>query len=393
MKHSDERILTTHTGSLPRPERLLTVLMDKESGKAALPADFDALAADAVSAIVARQRACGIDIINDGEQAKPDYSTYIKDRLSGFDGETVAIPVSRDARDFPAFFAAAADSAIGRTVARPACTGPIAWRDFGAADEDIARFKAAIGTQATQAGGAGTEQFMSAVSPGQAARFLGNRYYDSHEAYLRALGAVLKREYDAIAAAGFILQLDCPDLASGWNNQFADLTLAEFGDIVRLHLDVLEEATRDVPASQLRLHLCWGNYEGPHNHDIPLEEILRPVLASRAMAVSFEGANPRHEHEWRVFRDIALPEGKIIIPGVLDSTSNFIEHPDLIADRICRYAALVGRENVIAGTDCGFATFAGRLQVHPDITWAKLAAMAEGARRASDRLWGRSGGG
>jgi 5-methyltetrahydropteroyltriglutamate--homocysteine methyltransferase len=217
---------------------------------------------------------------------------------------------------------------------------------------------------------------------------MGNRYYDSHEAYLRALGAVLKKEYDAIAKAGFVLQVDCPDLGSGWNNQFADLSLPQFRKIVDLHLAVLDEATRDVPPEQLRLHLCWGNYPGPHHHDIPLREIIEPVLRSRAAAISFEGANPRHEHEWRIFKDVKLPAGKLLIPGVLDSTSNFIEHPELIADRLVRYASVVGRENVIAGTDCGFATFAGRLTVHPTIAWAKMQAMRDGAALATKTLWG-----
>jgi 5-methyltetrahydropteroyltriglutamate--homocysteine methyltransferase len=383
MIRSEERILTTHTGSLPRPPELLSLLMARERGESVATDRFEAAASEAIRAVVARQRACGIDIVNDGELAKPDYSTYIKDRLEGFGGETVAIPTGRDARDFPAFFAE--QGPASHTAMRPACDGPIRWRDRQAVHTDIDRLATALAAQGTNAG---SDRFMSAVSPGQAARFLGNRYYDSHEAYVRALGAVLKDEYDAIAQAGFILQVDCPDLASGWNNQFGDLTLAQFGDIVRLHLEVLDEATRDVPADRLRLHLCWGNYEGPHNHDIALAEIIGPVLASRATGFSFEGANPRHEHEWRIFREVTLPEGKVIIPGVLDSTSNFIEHPELIADRLCRYASLVGREQVIAGTDCGFATFAGRLQVHPDIVWAKCQAMAEGAAIASRRLWG-----
>jgi 5-methyltetrahydropteroyltriglutamate--homocysteine methyltransferase len=230
---------------------------------------------------------------------------------------------------------------------------------------------------------------MTAVSPGQAARFLGNRFYKSHEEYLRALAAVLKDEYDAIAQAGFTLQVDCPDLASGWNNQFADATLPQFREVVRLHLEVLDEATRGVPPERLRLHLCWGNYAGPHTHDIPMREILDLVFASRASAVSFEGANPRHEHEWRALRDVKLPPGKQVIPGVIDSVSNFVEHPRAVADRIIRYAEVAGRENVVAGTDCGFATFAGSQYVHPTVVWAKLAALAEGARIASQELWGR----
>lgn len=380
MKRSSERILTTHTGSLPRPDDLLAMIEAREAGKPADPGAFDPRVRASIGEVVRKQVGVGVDIVNDGEYGKPDYSTYIKDRLSGFEGEPMTMPVSRDARDFPGFFASRSFLGSSGTT-RPTCTGPIAWRDFTAVQRDIDNLKAAM-----PASGA-TEFFMSAVSPGQAARFMGNRYYPSHEAYLRALASVLKDEYTAIARAGFVLQVDCPDLGSGWNNQFADATLAEFRKVVQLHLDVLDEATGDVPPEQLRLHLCWGNYPGPHNHDLPLREIIGPVLASRASAISFEGANPRHEHEWKIFKDLELPPGKLLIPGVLDSTSNFIEHPELICDRLLRYASAVGRENVIAGTDCGFATFAGRLVVHPEIAWAKLAAMAEGARMASKVLW------
>jgi 5-methyltetrahydropteroyltriglutamate--homocysteine methyltransferase len=228
---------------------------------------------------------------------------------------------------------------------------------------------------------------MTSVSPGQVARFQDNVYYKSDEEYLWALGNVLKDEYKAIADAGFVLQLDCPDLGSGWNNQFRDQTLEEFRKTVGLHLEVLDAATKDIPADRMRLHLCWGNYEGPHNHDIPLKEIIEPVLKTRPQAVSFEGANPRHEHEWSVFQDVKLPDGKIVIPGVIDSTSNFIEHPEVVAQRIERYATVAGRENVIAGVDCGFATFAGAPTVMPRIAWAKLGSLVEGARIASQRLW------
>jgi 5-methyltetrahydropteroyltriglutamate--homocysteine methyltransferase len=266
-------------------------------------------------------------------------------------------------------------------LARPKCNGPIAWKDFEAVRRDIENLKAAAGSS--------DQVFMTAVSPGQVARFQGNSYYKSDEEYLWALADVLKDEYKAIADAGFTVQLDCPDLGSGWNGQFRALTLAEFRKIVDLHLDVLNAATRDIPAERMRLHLCWGNYEGPHHHDIPLREIIEPVLRARPAAVSFEGANPRHEHEWNVFADVKLPDGKRIIPGVIDSTTNFIEHPELVAQRIARYAGLVGRENVIAGVDCGFATFAGTPTVLPAIAWAKLGALTEGARIASERLWAR----
>lgn len=382
MKRGADRILTTHTGSLPRPPALLELLLAGERGEKVDAASFERQAVAAVQDIVRRQKEIGIDLVNDGEQSKPDYSTYIKNRLTGFEGEMVTLPVSRDAREFPEYFAA---QRMGSTVSnRPCCTGPIGWRDRAAVDHDIARFKAGLSAAGLPNDGA----FMTAVSPGQAARFLGNRYYKTHEDYLRALAAMLKEEYDAIVAAGFDLQVDCPDLASGWNNQFADHSLPRFRDIVRLHLDILDDAVRDVPPERLRLHLCWGNYAGPHNHDIPLREIVEPVLRSRATVISFEGANPRHEHEWRVFEEVKLPPGKVVMPGVLDSVSNFVEHPCVVADRIVRFAQAVGRENVIAGTDCGFATFASSATIHPSIVWAKLGALVEGARIASAELWG-----
>ena len=381
MQRSIDRILTTHTGSLPRPDDLLATLLAREKGERIDTVRFQGRARAAVAEVVKKQIDCGIDVVNDGEQGKPDYSTYIKNRLTGFEGAPAPMPEARDARDFPEFFADTQRWG-GISTVRPTCVAPIAWKDFAAVETDIANFKAAIGSNPAR------DYFMTAVSPGQAARFLGNTFYPSHEAYLRALANVLKDEYSAIAKAGFVLQVDCPDLGSGWNNQFSRLTLPEFRKIVALHLEVLDEATKDVPPEQLRLHLCWGNYPGPHHHDIPLREIIGPVLASRATGISFEGANPRHEHEWKVFREFRLPEGKLVIPGVLDSTSNFIEHPEVVADRILNYASVVGRENVIAGTDCGFATFAGRLTVHPQIVWAKLQAMAEGARIASKQLWG-----
>lgn len=376
------RIRTTHTGSLPRPAALLALLQATERGDPVAAAGIAAEADAAVRAVVRRQAEIGIDFLNDGEQGKPDYSTYIKHRLTGFEGEGETHPVSRDARDFPEFFAATSRlTSLG--AARPACTGPIAWRDQAALGSEVARFAASLADSGVPA----ARGFMTAVSPGQAARFLGNRYYPTHEAYLRALGAALKFEYDAIVAAGFVLQVDCPDLASGWNNQFADRSLAEFRDIVRLHLAVLDEALADIPPDRVRLHLCWGNYAGPHNHDIPLADILDLVLGARADMISFEAANPRHEHEWRAFRDIDLPPGTILIPGVLDSVSNFVEHPRIVADRLLRFAEIVGGDRIIAGTDCGFATFASSATVHPTIVWAKLAVLVEGAAIASRELW------
>jgi 5-methyltetrahydropteroyltriglutamate--homocysteine methyltransferase len=378
MKRSTDRILTTHCGSLPRPDDLLSMLMQRERGELQDLQAFNARVRESIAECVRRQTQAGIDIVNDGEWSKPDYSTYVKNRFTGFGGESTPGDTSRDMIDFPEFAPFRRGVGVNQS-ARPKCNGPIAWKDFEAVKADIANLKAAAGEAA--------EVFMTAVSPGQVARFQGNEYYKSDEEYLWALGNVLKDEYEAIAGAGFVLQLDCPDLASGWNNQFRSLSLEQFRRVVDMHLEVLDAAIKDIPPERVRLHLCWGNYEGPHHHDIPLSEIIGPVLKARAGAVSFEGANPRHEHEWRVFEDVKLPDGKLIIPGVIDSTTNFIEHPELVAQRIERYTGVAGRENVIAGVDCGFATFAGAPTVLPAITWAKLASLAEGARIASDRLW------
>jgi 5-methyltetrahydropteroyltriglutamate--homocysteine methyltransferase len=382
MKRSTDRILTTHVGSLPRPQDILDLLLAKDAGKLTDPSAFEARIRQGVRECVQLQRDAGLDVINDGEWSKPDYSTYVKDRFTGFEGpetsQSAMVTTSRDMSDFPEFAPFRRGAGLAQ-ITRPMCNGPIAWKDFSAVQRDIDNLKAAAGDA--------TEMFMTAVSPGQVARFQGNVYYKTDEEYLWALGNVLKDEYKAITDAGFVLQLDCPDLGSGWNNQFSNLTLEEFRKVVDMHLEVLDAATADIPPDRMRLHLCWGNYEGPHNHDIPLNEIIGPVLRSRSAAVSFEGANPRHEHEWAVFQDVKLPDGKLVIPGVIDSTTNFIEHPELVAQRIERYAGVVGRENVIAGVDCGFATFAGSPTVVPSITWAKLAALAEGARIASGRLW------
>ena len=350
------RIRTTHTGSLPR-----------EGGDVR----------DAVREVVRKQRESGIDIVNDGEQGRRHYATYICDRLTGFADEPVPYPLPRDQRAFPEFEAYLRARGVHRPGGPP-CVGPVAWRDFDAVRRDIDNLRAAAGD--------GGEVFMSSVSPGQVARIMKNRHYASEEEYLRALGAVLKDEYRAIVGAGFVLQLDCPDLAAGWNNLPDEVSVADFLRMVRLHVEVLNEATRELPPERMRLHVCWGNYAGPHNHDIELREILELVLEARPAGLSLEGANPRHAHEWKVFRDVPLPAGKTLIPGVIDTTTNFIEHPALVAQRICRYAEAVGRDNVIAGTDCGFAS-TGSSTVLPAIAWAKLRTLVEGARLASQQLW------
>jgi 5-methyltetrahydropteroyltriglutamate--homocysteine methyltransferase len=357
---------------------LTATLEALDAGTVPDPAVFEARVRYAVTEVVRQQVEAGVDIINDGEQGKVGYSTYVRHRLTGFSGQST-VPLRADWADFPE---AAARLGRSSAVARPACNGPIDWQDRTAVQEDIANLKAAlVGVQPAEA-------FLTAASPGVIAHFLQNQYYPSRDAYLARLVDVMKEEYDAIYQAGFVLQVDCPDLAMGRHLAFPDLSTPEFLKIAEANIEALNHALRDIPPDRIRLHLCWGNYEGPHHRDIPLKDILGIVLKARAQALSFEGANPRHEHEWVVFREVRLPEEKVIIPGVLDSTTNFIEHPELVAQRLVRYAEVVGRERVIAGTDCGFATFArSNLQVEPEIAWAKLRSMAEGARLASAVLW------
>jgi 5-methyltetrahydropteroyltriglutamate--homocysteine methyltransferase len=380
MKRSVDRILTTHTGSLPRPADLIRSMFAREEG---VPVDGPALAArirTAVAEVVRKQADAGIAVVNDGEVSKPSYATYVKDRLTGFGGASQALQY-QDLVDFPEM-AKRVFGDPGRSRRKtPACTGPIAVRDPGAAQADVDNLKAAVADVAAD------DVFVSAASPGVISLFFRDDHYGSHEAYLFAIADAMRHEYETVARAGFVLQLDCPDLAMGRHIQFAALGLEEFRKMARLHLAALDHAVAGIPPEQLRMHLCWGNYEGPHHYDVPLADLLDLVFAARPQAVSFEAANPRHAHEWKVFERVKVPPGKIIIPGVLDSTTNFIEHPELVAERIARYARLVGRENVIAGTDCGFGTWVGQAAVDPDIAWAKLASLAEGARLASRELW------
>jgi 5-methyltetrahydropteroyltriglutamate--homocysteine methyltransferase len=378
MKRSTDRILTTHTGSLPRPRDLATMLETLDAGTMPDPAAFEARVRGAVADVVRAQVEAGIDVVNDGEQGKVGYSTYVRHRLTGFGGQST-VGSRADWADFPE---AAARGERRSTISRPACDGPIEWKDRTAVQKDLANLRAAVDAAPP------TEAFMTAASPGVIAHFLPNRHYPSREAYLARLVDVMKEEYDAIHRGGFLLQVDCPDLGMGRHLAFPDLSNAEFVKVAEANVEALNHALRDIPPDRMRLHLCWGNYEGPHHRDIPLREILRTVLKARPQALSFEGANPRHEHEWVVFRELRLPDDRLIIPGVLDSTTNFIEHPELVAQRLVRYAEVVGRERVMAGTDCGFATFARTVnQVEPEIAWAKLRSMAEGARLASRELW------
>jgi 5-methyltetrahydropteroyltriglutamate--homocysteine methyltransferase len=379
MKRSTERILTTHTGSLPRPAQLTEQLVKVDRGElAGDDAGLHEQVAAAVAEVVRRQAAAGVAVVNDGEAGKIGYSTYVKERLAGFGGEDVGLTsFPPDFAEFPDYHA---KLMAGVTMRMPACVGPLSYRGHDAVRADIANLQAAL------AGSAADDAFMSAASPGVIAVFLANRHYATDEDYLFALADAMKEEYDAIHRAGIVLQIDCPDLAMA-RHMLGDETLEDFRSRIERHVEAINRATRDIPPEEMRLHLCWGNYAGPHRHDVPLGDIIDVVLRARPVGISFEGANPRHEHEWLVFEETALPDEKFLIPGVLDSTTNYVEHPQLVADRIVRYAGLVGRERVMAGTDCGFETFADLLHVDPAITWAKLEAMAQGAELASAQLW------
>jgi 5-methyltetrahydropteroyltriglutamate--homocysteine methyltransferase len=380
MKRSTDRILTTHTGSLPRPPDLLALIQAKEKGELEKLDAFHERVRSAVVEAVQKQAEAGIDVINDGEVGKPGYSTYVKDRLTGFGGASRNTAVQGEAQDFPEWTQRRLGGAQAQ-IMRPAVNGPIAWQDFAAVERDIENLKTAAAEVLP------VELFMSAASPGVIGIFLANDYFPSQEAYLEALASVMRDEYNAIHQAGFVLQLDCPDLAMARHLRFSDRSLEDFRSILQMHVEALNEATRDIPPEGMRMHLCWGNYEGPHHLDVPLKDIIDIVLTARPAAVSFEGANPRHEHEWKVWHEVKLPADKVIIPGVIDSTTNFIEHPELVAERIVRYADVVGRERVIAGVDCGFGTFAGTDTVDSRIVWAKLRSLSEGARIASEELW------
>jgi 5-methyltetrahydropteroyltriglutamate--homocysteine methyltransferase len=382
MKTSTDRILTTHVGSLPRPPELRAMLVAKDQGEPYDAAELAQLVRDAVRGIVRRQAEVGVDIVNDGEMSKPGYSTYIADRLSGFAGHVPALP-RLDTRDHPNFLAAL-ERMTGANVARRAqCVGPIEWRDRAPLASDIANLKEALADVSV------TEGFMTAASPGLVPVFQSNAYYPSHEAYVEAIAAAMQEEYEAIVNAGFVLQLDCPDLAMAHHTSFQELSEADFLKRAAFHVEVLNHALRNVPADRARIHICWGNYEGPHDHDIAFAKVAPILVKAKPQALVVEAANPRHAHEWTVWQETGLPDDKVLIPGVLDTSTNYVEHPDLVAERICRFADIVGRERVIAGSDCGFGTFAGYGKLDPDISFKKLAAMAAGAEIATKRLWNR----
>lgn len=374
------RFLTTHVGSLPREDDLIEIMFAKEDG---LPLDMVAVnehIAAAVQYVVDRQAEAGLDIINDGEQSKPSYATYIKDRLNGFGGTGNSFAF-QDIEDFPTTKDRVFSDPGRKHRKTPACNAPITVKDMTAVDRDAAALSTALAKHP------GKQAFMSAASPGVTALFFRNDYYDSDEDYAFALAEGLRHEYEAIAAQGIILQIDCPDLAMGRHTQFRDLDLSGFRDKMAMNIEALNRATANIAPEQLRMHMCWGNYPGPHHCDVPFRDIIDLVWRARPHAIQFEAANPRHAHEFAMFEDIKLPEGKLLIPGVIECQSNYIEHPELIAQRISRYAHLVGRENVMAGADCGFSIHVGSGSVDRSVVWAKMAALAQGAEIASKQFW------
>jgi len=382
MKRSD-RILTTHTGSLPRPKPLAELLVAKDQGQAYDAAALTAAAREAVRDVVKRQVETGIDIVDDGEMSKPGYSTYIADRLTGFAGHAPRKP-PLDTASYPDFNAAMVRMTGPQTLRRSSCSAPVSLRDRAPMEEDIANLR-----EAAQAAGADAV-FMTSASPGLVTAFQPNNFYPTHQAYVEAIAAAMQPEYEAIYNAGFALQLDCPDLAMAHHTGFQDLSEEEFLKRAALHVEVLNHAVRNIPADSMRLHICWGNYEGPHDHDIPLAKVAPILLKAKPAALVIEAANPRHEHEWSLWRALKLPGDKHLIAGVIDTSTNYVEHPELVAERIERLAGIVGRERVIAGTDCGFGTFAGYGKIDPAIAFKKLAAMVEGAAIASKRLWAKA---
>jgi 5-methyltetrahydropteroyltriglutamate--homocysteine methyltransferase len=383
MKRSTERILVTHAGTLPRAADVMEMNLAKNEGKGYDHDAYSKRIQSAVDDVVLKQVECGIDIVNDGEQAKSNFSRYTRERLSGFvEGEPDPAyrPTSifaRDAVDFPEYFNRGGRTSIGHHSRVFYCAEPIKYIGHDAVKSDIEHFKNALEDVRIE------EAFLPAVAPGTMEHWMKNQYYADEEAYLFAIADAMHEEYKAIVEAGFILQIDDPDLADAWQMQ-SQMSLAEYRKYAEVRIDALNHGLRDLPVDRVRFHMCWGSYHGPHKYDIPLRDIVDLILKVRAGAYSIEASNPCHEHEWRVWQETKLPDGKILIPGVAGHYSDFIEHPQAIADRLVNFAKIVGRENVIAGTDCGIGTRVG----HPKIAWAKFAAMAEGARLASKQLWG-----
>ena len=388
MKTSTDRILTTHTGSLPRPKPLVDLVLAREEGRAVDAGAFEAETARAVEDVVARQIAAGVDTVSDGEMSKPSYTTYIRHRVAGIEPDPRAaelgrdIMIGRDLQEHPDF---AQTRGNFSAVPFPGCVGELRYKDRSALDRDIAHLKAAADKQRPN------DVFMTAPSPGILTRFIINLHYPTEDAYVAALADVMRTEYRAIVEAGFILQIDAPDLASARNNQYRRLSDDEFRQkIAERNVALVNAATAGLPPDRMRLHICWGNYEGPHTHDLPLLKIIDIAFKARPQAISIEAANPRHDHEWEDLKTIKIPDDKILIPGVIDSTNNFVEHPRLVAQRIGRYAEVIDRERLIAGVDCGFGTAVRREpKVTDSIVWAKLRALRDGAALASKRLWGK----
>lgn len=377
-----DRILVTLVGSLPRSQAVTDVLFARERGESLDEAAAHATIADAVKDAVRRQVASGVDVVSDGEMSKISYATYIKNRLTGFAGDTPREP-GQDLVEFPRILKRLADTGATAKYTRPRCVAEIRVNDLQPAQTDVDNLKAAL------ADSTALEGFLNAASPGVIALFQPNDYYSTQDAYVEAVAEAMRAEYELITRAGLLVQIDAPDLAMGRHTMYRHDTVNDFLNSAARHIEVLNHALRNVPAERARMHVCWGNYEGPHHHDVPLEQLLPVVVKAKVQALLIEGANPRHEHEWAVFRDARLPEDKVLIPGVISTTTNYIEHPLLVAERLCRYADVVGRDRVMAGTDCGFGTFAGFGPVDPDVAYLKLKSLAEGAAIASDRLWGR----
>jgi len=381
MKTSTDRILTTHVGSLPRPQDVADLLFAQDRGEKYDAAHFDEVMRRGVREAIRNQQAAGIDIVSDGETSKISYATYIRHRLTGFEGDSPR-PTPQDIDDLPDYRDRLVKEGASAKYLRPVCKGAITVKNREPLLQDIARMKDELAKANL------TEGFMNAVSPGTIAVFQPNEYYPTHAAYMEALANAMREEYETIVKSGLLLQVDCPDLAMGRHSRFRNLSDDEFLKTAEIQVEALNHALANVPADRVRLHICWGNYEGPHTHDIPLVKVLPLLFKAKPMALLIEGANPRHEHEWEVWSTHKLPADKVLVPGVLDSSCNFVEHPELVAQRLLRYAEGVGRERVIAGTDCGFGTFAGFGPVHPSICWLKMRSLAEGAALASKKLWG-----
>jgi 5-methyltetrahydropteroyltriglutamate--homocysteine methyltransferase len=382
MKLSTDRILTTHVGSLPRPQEVVDLLFAQDRDDEIDESQFNEVMRRAVADVVRRQSEAGVDIASDGETSKISYATYIRHRLTGFEGDS-ARPTPKDLDDFPEYRDRLVKAGHSATYKRPVCKGPVKVKNLKPVEQDIAHMKEAMSKHKV------TEGFMNSVSPGTIAVFQPNEYYPSHETYLEALANAMREEYEMIVKSGLLLQLDCPDLAMGRHSRFKNLSDEEFLCNAEMQVEALNHALANVPADRVRLHVCWGNYEGSHVNDMDCAKIFPIAIKVKPMALLIEAANPRHEHEWEAWKTIKLPDDKVLIPGVIAASSNYVEHPEVVAQRLIRYADVVGRERVMAGSDCGFGTFAGFGAVFPAFCWMKLQSLTEGARIASKKLWQR----